>query len=106
VGALVCAAIALQAILDVEDYAEDEGGEFEFEDADLYKSGAAWLILTGAVGAFVEIIITILRLCNLSCCSDNSFACGVLVGLLACAFMYHAYIIKFQKCSARTFKYP
>ena len=45
-GTLVCAAIALHAILDIEDYVEDEGGEYE--DADLYKSGAAWLILTGA----------------------------------------------------------
>ena len=91
-GTLVCAAIALHAILDVEDYVEDKGGEYE--EADLYKSGAAWLILTGTVGASVEVIAIILRLCNLSCCNENPIACGVLVGLLVYMHLY----ISLQKC--------
>ncbi|XP_065914194.1 uncharacterized protein [Dysidea avara] len=55
-GIVASAAIALSAILSIEDVTD------EYEDIDLYKSGAAWLIFAAGVGLIAESIITILRL--------------------------------------------
>ncbi|XP_065914232.1 uncharacterized protein [Dysidea avara] len=55
-GIVTFAAIALSAILSIEDVFD------EYEDIDLYKSGAAWLIFVAGVGIIAESIITTLRL--------------------------------------------
>jgi len=53
------AAVTLSAITNIEDF---NSSDVEFEDIDLYKSGAGWVIFAAGVGIITESIIIILRL--------------------------------------------
>ena len=76
-GIVTFAAIALSAILSIEDVFD------EYEDIDLYKSGAAWLIFVAGVGIIAESIITTLRLFGII--GENITVFGIVVSIeLAC----------------------
>ena len=73
-GIVASAAIALSAILSIEDVTD------EYEDIGLYKSGAAWLIFAAGVGLIAESIIKILRLLGVIS-DENITVFGIVVSV-------------------------
>jgi len=72
-GIVASAAVTLSAIANIEDVAGD------YEDIDLHKSGAGWVIFAAGVGMIAESIITILRLVGVV--GENLTVFGIVVSV-------------------------
>jgi len=72
-GIVASAAIILSAIADIEDVTGD------YDDIDLHRSGAGWVIFAAGVGIIAESIITILRLVGVV--GENLTVFGIVVSV-------------------------
>ena len=72
-GIVVSAAFTLSAIANIED------AFGEYDDIDLHRSGAGWVIFAAGVGIIAESIITILRLVGVV--GENLTVFGIVVSL-------------------------
>jgi len=72
-GIVVSAAFTLSAIANIEDAIGD------YDDIDLHRSGAGWVIFAAGVGIIAESIITILRLVGVV--GENLTVFGIVVSL-------------------------
>ena len=73
IGIVVSAAFTLSAIADIEDVTDN------YDDIDLYRSGAGWVICAAGLGIIAELIITILRLVGVV--GENLTVFGIVVSL-------------------------
>jgi len=71
-GILICAAIALSAIVDIEN-------EVDYEDSGLYMSGAGWLIFVAIMGITLQSAIGIIHVFDISCVNENFVMFSILV---------------------------
>lgn len=76
---MICAAVALANIKDLDDAADDVG--LEYEDADLYESGAGWLIFLAVMCMVIEPIIILVRFLNFSFVNQNFLIFAVIVSV-------------------------
>jgi len=78
---MICAAVALANIRDLDDAADDVG--LEYEDADLYESGAGWLIFLAVMCMVVEPLIIIARFLNFSFVNENFLIFAIIVSVIS-----------------------
>ena len=85
-GIVISAAFTLVAIGDIEDVAS------EYEDIDLHKSGAGWVIFAAGVGIIAEGIIIILRL--IGAIDEKLTVFGIVVSVeLTCIINTRMYLL-------------
>ena len=63
---MICAAVVVSAVNNVEGHVEDIRGRDEYENAGSYRSAAGWLIFVSIWGMIIEICVIILRFLNIS----------------------------------------
>jgi len=83
---LICAAVALTAINDLDDYLDERSSEYE--DAGKYRSAAGWLIFVAIMGMFIEGAIALLRILNVTLVNQNFVIFGIIVSVFMIAKQY------------------
>ena len=63
---MICAAVVVGAVNNVEDDVEEIQGIDEYENAGSYRSAAGWLIFVSIWGMIIEICVIVLRFLNIS----------------------------------------
>jgi len=77
---LICAAVTLSAISDVEDALKEYfGDDREYQDASDYESAAGWLVFVAVMGIIIESLIMFLRILNFSIINEHLLIFGIVV---------------------------
>ena len=63
---MICAAVVVDAVNNVEDEVEEIRNRDEYENAGSYRSAAGWLIFVSIWGMIIEICVIVLRFLNIS----------------------------------------
>ena len=79
---LICAAVTLSAIEDLNDKIDTINDRFgshvvEYEDSDDYEAAAGWLVFVAVMGMAIEPLIAILRMFNISFINQNFLIFGI-----------------------------
>jgi len=74
---LICAAITLSTINDIEEFLEILS--IEYEDSDNYKAAAGWLIFVAVVGMIIEALKIFLCIVNFSIINQHLVTLTIVV---------------------------
>ena len=70
-GVLIAAAIALSAINEVDDIANERSGEYE--DADSYRGAAGWLVFVGCAAIVFDVVMISIQILYFKCTVKKYF---------------------------------
>jgi len=74
---LICAAVALNNIRDLDDHPGDINRVYE--DAGLHESGAGWLIFLAVMCMVIEPLIILIRFLNVAIVNENFLIFAIVV---------------------------
>lgn len=75
---MICAAITLSAIESFDDNIKEINGD-KYKYSHSTKAVAAWLIFVTVMGIISQMVIIILRMCNISFINENFLIFGLVV---------------------------
>ena len=70
-GVLIAATIALSAINEVDDIANERSGEYE--DADSYRGAAGWLVFVGSAAIVFDVVMISIQILYFKCTVKKYF---------------------------------
>ena len=84
---MICAAVTLSAIEDLNDNIDTyndmfTGPDIEYEDSDDYEAAAGWLVFVAVMGMVIEPLIIILRILKIDFINQNFLIFGIVVSII------------------------
>ena len=84
---MICAAVTLSAIEDLNDNIDTlndrfTGPDVVYEDSDDYEAAAGWLVFVAVMGMVIEPLIIILRILKIDFINQNFLIFGIVVSII------------------------